>query len=79
MINIPIIDMVATGTNIYNLRRSAGLSVRDLQEIFGFANPQAIYKWQNGASLPTLDNMAILAAAFGVRIDDIVVFQAECA
>ena len=75
MINIPVIDMTATGNNIYVLRKKAGMSVKDLQDIFGFANPQAIYKWQNGASLPTIDNMVILAAVLGVRIDDIIVFQ----
>ena len=40
---IPIIDMVKTGQNIMNLRVAAGLSVKDLQDIFGFATPQAIY------------------------------------
>ena len=75
MVMIPVIDMTATGNNIYVLRKKAGLSVKDLQDIFGFANPQAIYKWQNGSSLPTIDNMVILAAVFGVRIDDIIVFQ----
>ncbi|MBQ4233784.1 MAG: helix-turn-helix transcriptional regulator, partial [Firmicutes bacterium] len=47
----------------------------DLQEILGFTNPQAIYKWQNGQCMPSLDNMVILASALRVRIDDIIVFQ----
>lgn len=42
--NLPSIDMTATGQNIRRLRRQAGLSVKDLQDIFGFATPQAIYK-----------------------------------
>ena len=53
----------------------AGLSVKDLQEILGFANPQAIYKWQNGQCMPSLDNMVILAAVLQVGVDDIIVFQ----
>ena len=72
---IPVIDMAATGQNIAKLRYAAGLSVRDLQTVFGFANPQAIYKWQNGQALPSIDNMVILAAVFGVTIDEILVFQ----
>lgn len=48
MFNLPTIDMVATGNNITKLRKIAGLSVKDLQDIFGFATPQAIYKWQRG-------------------------------
>ena len=71
----PVIDMTATGQNIVRLRKRAGLTVKDLQDIFGFATPQAIYKWQRGTAMPTLDNIAVLAAAFGVMIDDILVFE----
>ena len=46
MANLPVIDMVRTGQNIGRLRKQAGLLVRDLQDVFGFATPQAIYKWQ---------------------------------
>ena len=70
---IPVINMTATGRNIVFLRKRAGLTVRDLQAIFGFANPQAIYKWQRGQALPTLDNLVILATVFGVTISDIIV------
>ena len=73
MANLPVIDMVKTGQNIGRLRKQAGLSVRDLQDIFGFATPQAIYKWQQGAALPTLDNLVVLAAVLQVRLDDILV------
>ena len=73
MANLPVIDMVKTGQNIVRLRKQAGLSVRDLQDIFGFATPQAIYKWQQGAALPTLDNLVVLAAVLQVRMDDILV------
>lgn len=71
MRQIPAIDMVATGQNIIRLRDARGMTVRDLQEIFGFATPQAIYKWQHGTALPTVDNLLVLAAVFGVHIEDI--------
>lgn len=73
--NIPTIDLVGTGANIVRLRKAAGLSVHDLQEVFGFNSPQAIYKWQNGTSLPTVDNLIVLASLFNVRIDDILVIK----
>lgn len=72
---IPIIDMVKTGQNIMNLRVAAGLSVKDLQDIFGFATPQAIYKWQHGTTLPTIDNLVVLAAVFHVHMDEILVLD----
>ncbi len=73
MVNLPTIDMTGTGQNINRLRKQAGLSVRDLQDIFGFATPQAIYKWQQGVALPAIDNLVVLAAVLQVRVDDILV------
>jgi transcriptional regulator with XRE-family HTH domain len=73
--NTPVIDIPSTGRNITRLRKDAGLSVRDLQDVLGLSAPQAIYKWQSGDSLPTLDNMVILASVFHVRIDDILVIS----
>lgn len=73
MWNLPSIDMAATGTNIVRMRRQTGMSVQDLQRIFGFSTPQAIYKWQRGVTMPTLDNLVVLAAVFHTTIDAIVV------
>lgn len=69
----PTIDPVLTGANITKLRKAAGLTVHDLQDAFGFNTPQAVYKWQNGTSLPTVDNLVVLATILHVRIDDILV------
>ncbi len=77
MVTIPAIDMVATGENITRLREDAGLSVKDLQNIFGFATPQAIYKWQHGTAMPTVDNLVVLAALFDVHIDEILVIDGD--
>lgn len=77
MFTMPTIDMVATGMNIMKLRENAGLTVKDLQDIFGFATPQAIYKWQHGTAMPTLDNLVVLAAVLGVPMDDIIVIDAK--
>ena len=73
MFTMPTIDMVATGRNIMRLREAAGLTVRDLQDIFGFATPQAIYKWQHGTAMPTIDNLVVLAKIFQTTIDNIIV------
>ena len=64
MIAVPTINMSATGMNITRLRKSAGLSVRDLADILGFATPQAVYKWQNGVAMPTLDNLGSTSSHF---------------
>ncbi len=71
--DLPTIDMIRTGKNINRLRKQANLSVKDLQNIFGFATPQAIYKWQQGVALPSKDNLVVLAAVLQVSLDDILV------
>lgn len=70
---IPVIDLTATGKNIVRLRKDAGITVKAIQDALGFSTPQAIYKWQNGTALPTLDNLVALAAILDVTIDDIIV------
>ncbi len=71
MYQMPTIDMIKTGQNIIRLRKARGLSVKDLQAIFGFATPQAIYKWQQGTALPSIDNLVVLADVLKVHMDEI--------
>lgn len=70
---IPVINMVATGKNIVKLRTERGLSVKDLQRWFGFEEPRAIYKWQHGETLPSVDNLLALGALFEVGVEEILV------
>ena len=71
--NLPRIDMIKTGRNITRLRKKAGLTVKELQEAFGFATPQAIYKWQRGTSLPMVDNLLVLSVLLGVSLDELII------
>jgi transcriptional regulator with XRE-family HTH domain len=75
MSELPIIDMIKTGQNIKKLRKEMGLSVRDLQIMFGFTTPQAIYKWQHGDCMPSIDNLLVLATIFQVHMEDILVID----
>ena len=69
----PVIDQIATGKNILSLRKEKGLSVKDLQEYFGFEEPQAIYRWQYGKTLPSVDNLYALSALLDVPMERILV------
>ena len=55
------------------LRRERGMSVRDVQAWFGFAEPQAIYRWQSGKTLPSVDNLYALSALLEDPMEDILV------
>lgn len=69
----PVIDLVATGNNIRRLRLERGMTVRDLQTYFGFEEPRAIYKWQKGETLPSVDNLYALGKVFEIPMDQILI------
>ena len=71
----PVINLAETGRRIERQRRQAGLTVRDLQTYFGFEYPQAIYKWQHGECLPTVDNLLALARLLRVSMEDLLVYD----
>lgn len=77
MMTLPVIDLRDTGRNIMRLRQQRGLSVKDLQTQLGFATPQAIYKWQHGDALPTVDNLLALSVLFDVPMNGILVTKAH--
>lgn len=72
---MPTINMIATGQNITERMIAAGITVKKLQNIFGFSTPQAIYKWKNGAAIPTVDNLVILAMILNCKIDALLVID----
>jgi transcriptional regulator with XRE-family HTH domain len=73
MVRVPYINTVATGENINRMRMEAGFTVKDMQAVFGFATPQAIYKWIHGTAMPSIDNLVILADMLNVTMDEIVI------
>ena len=74
---LPASNLKKTGQKITRMREEKGLSVRDLQVMFGFTSPQPIYSWQNGSRLPSVDNFIYLAAILGVTIDEIISTEDE--
>lgn len=71
----PVIDLSATGRMIEQRRKAAGLSVRDVQTYFGFEYPQAVYKWQHGECLPSVDNLLALSRLLQVAMEDLLVYE----
>ena len=67
----PILDAKATGARIKELRKAHHLKVEEVANFMGFESVQAVYKWQRGESLPTVDNLYALSKLFGTTVDDI--------
>lgn len=66
-----------TGKRIRELLKQNGYSVRDIQEAMGFENPQAVYKWTSGKSLPSIDNLLILSRLLHTNIENILVIDGD--
>lgn len=69
----PTIDMAATGRRIKEIREQRGITVKELQEYLGFNTPVAIYKWQRGESLPSIDNAYAMSYFFRVSMNELLV------
>lgn len=74
---IPVIDVAATSNKLKALRIERNLKVSDLQNLFGFENPQAVYSWENETCkiLPRIDNLVTLAKLYNVSVDEIIVLS----
>lgn len=73
--SIPVIDVIGTGANIKRLRKLNNIPMSSLCDVFGFKTPQAIYKWEQGRRLPTIDNLIILARLFNSHVEDILIIN----
>ena len=71
------IQQQETGNRIRELLKENGYTVKDIQEAMGFENPQAVYKWISGRSLPSIDNFLILSKVLHTSIEDILVIDGD--
>ena len=71
----PTIDLEATGKNLKSLREAIGLSVKKLADILEFETVQGIYRWQEGKTLPALENLLLLSSLFNKPINDILILK----
>lgn len=71
------IQPVETGKRIKQLLSEQNYTICEIQGAFGFENPQAIYKWIAGKSLPSLDNFIILSRLLHTNIENILVIDGD--
>ena len=69
------INIEATCKRMDELRQERNLSMKDIQNHFGFTTPNAVYKWMRGEALPCIDNLVILADLYNCKVDDMLVCE----
>lgn len=75
--SFPVIDVEKTSLKLKKIREKKNIKIGDLQKLFNFDHPQAIYEWENPDSkiLPRLDNLVVLARLYKVPIDELVALK----
>jgi DNA-binding XRE family transcriptional regulator len=68
--------MKSIGRKIKELRRSKGMSQKDIADKLGVTS-QAVSKWENDSSLPEMTMLPDIAALFGIQIDDLFEYSTE--
>ncbi len=66
-----VLNAKKTGERIKELRKENHLTVEEVSSYMGFESVQAVYKWQRGDSLPTVDNLYALSQLFSTPVDEI--------
>lgn len=68
----PLINKRETGINLRRIMDRLGISARDVQEYLGLGCVQSVYRWLDGHSMPTVDNLYALSELFQMPMDEIV-------
>lgn len=68
------VNLIKTGERIRQLRIERGLTAKQITDALGLV-PQTYYKWVWGKSVPSVDNLVMLADLFEVKVDDIIVAE----
>ena len=74
-ISFPVIQIEKTGKRLRNMRKESGIRVAALCEYMGGISEQAVYKWERGACLPTIDNLLALSHLYHVQMEDLLVYE----
>ena len=68
----PLINKRETGIQLRRIMDRLGISARDVQEYLGLGCVQSVYRWLDGHSMPTVDNLYALSELFQMPMDEIV-------
>jgi len=77
IMNYPVVNLNGTGANIRKLRKERNIKIGVLADYLGFSDVQAIYKWERGICLPTLENCFALSKYLNVCVEDILICEGE--
>ena len=66
------LDMTMTGHVLNLMIKKRGYTVSEIQKELGLSCPQPIYRWINGQTLPSIDNLYKLSTLLEVHMEDLI-------
>lgn len=66
-----------TGKRLRRLMGEYGLTVREVQEEMELESPQAVYKWLQGKTMPSIENLLVLAKLLHLPMEELLVLEDE--
>ena len=67
------LDMWMTGQVLNNKIRKRGYTVAEIQKELKLSCPQPVYRWINGQTMPSIDNLYRLSKLLKVHMEDLVI------
>lgn len=77
MMEYPVLNTREVAANLKRMRKERSITVMQVAEFMGFTSPQAVYKWERGDCMPTLDNIFALSRVFDTTIDILITARRE--
>lgn len=77
MMEYPVLNTREVAANLKRMRKERSITVMQVAEFMGFTSPQAVYKWERGDCMPTLDNIFALSRLFDTTIDILITARRE--
>jgi transcriptional regulator with XRE-family HTH domain len=73
--NYITLDIKLSGQKIHAAIIESGYSVRDIQKMLSLACPNSIYRWINGYTLPSVENLYRLSLILNTTMENLIAFQ----
>lgn len=72
----PLYEMTLIGNNLRRLRKKRGISVRQVREYLNLETEQAVYKYEQGKSMPPAEKLLALMKLFEASVADLTYVRA---
>ena len=71
------LDMMMSGQVLNHMIRKSGYTISEIQKELQLSCPQPIYRWINGQTMPSIDNLYKLSRLLNVHMEDLVLARQD--